>query len=70
LARRLNRPRAMVQLIIIVLAGICFFIGLSRRLLPPRHLEGGELAKHLKDALKLMIVSAIAGAIGLGISLV
>lgn len=60
----------MVQLIILALAGLCFFIGLSRRLSPPRHLEGAELAKHLKDAMKLMIVSAITGAIGLGISFV
>ncbi len=60
----------MVQLGILALSAVCFFIGLFRRLSPPSHLEGDELTKHLKEATKLIIVSVIAAAIGVGISFV
>jgi len=41
-----------------------------RLLSPPRHVEGDDLAKHKKEALKLIVVSLVAGAIGIGISFV
>jgi len=58
----------MVQGIILALSALCLVIGLYRRVSPPGDLEGDELAKHLKEATKLIIVSVIAGGIGVSIS--
>ncbi len=60
----------MVQLGILALSALCLLVGLYRRFSPPSHLEGDELTKHLKEAAKLIIVSVIAGAIGVSISFV
>ncbi len=60
----------MVQIIILALSGVCFFIGLYRLLSPPSHVEGDDLAKHKREAIKLVVVSLVAGAIGAGISFV
>lgn len=58
----------MVQLVILALSTLCLIIGLYRRFSPPGHLEGEDLAKHLGEATKLIIVSVIAGGIGAAIS--
>ena len=58
----------MVQLIILALSALCLCIGIYRKVMPPDHLEGDELAKHGKEAVKLIVVSVIAGAIGASIS--
>jgi hypothetical protein len=58
----------MVQLVIVGLSGLCFLIGLWRYFSPPAHVEAELLTKHKKEAIKLIIASAIAGAIGVGIS--
>jgi hypothetical protein len=60
----------MVQMIVLGLSGLCLMIGLYRRFSPPGHLEGEELKKQQSEATKLIIVSAIAAAIGVGISFV
>jgi hypothetical protein len=37
---------------------------------PPRHLEAEALAKHQREATKLIVVSTIAGLIGVSISFI
>jgi hypothetical protein len=58
----------MVQLIILALSSVCLCIGLVRLSSPPKQLEGDDLAKHKKEAIKLVVVSVVALAIGAGIS--
>lgn len=60
----------MVQLIILGLAGICLLVGILRRVNPPRHLEAEALDKHQREATKLIVVSTIAGLIGVSISFI